>query len=280
MNDWKGRYCVINNKVTDTINLTNLILPSQVFYEVIRVIDGVFLFLEEHIERLNQSFRNANLNLNIDFKEFTNILLKLKFENSLTYGNVKLLLFVNEKSNSIDILAYEIPYYYPSEEEYLNGVKVSLYYSERKDPNIKYINNLFQENCKNEISNKNVFEILLVDQQSFITEGSKSNVFFIENDYLFTPPSNRVLKGITRQHVFLICNRLNYKVLEKNISIKDLHKYDSVFITGTSPKVLPVNSINEYKYNVQNIVLRKVMKEFDLHIHEYVRKIKQSGYSF
>ncbi len=277
MNDWTGRYCVINNKVTETKKLSSLILPPQVFYEVIRVIDDVFLFLEEHLERLSHSLKKFSLN--IDFKYIMNILLKLKFNNSLSVGNVKLLLFFNEKNKNIDIVAYQIPHYYPSAEQYLRGVKVSLYYNERKDPNIKYVNNLFQDNCKNEIISKNVFEVLLVDSNSFITEGSKSNVFFIKDEYLHTPPSNRVLKGITRQQVFKICNTLNYNIIEKNISTKDLNKYTSVFITGTSPKVLPIYSINQYKYNVQNSVLQKIMEEYDLYINKYVTKIRQSGYS-
>lgn len=37
-----------------------------------------------------------------------------------------------------------------------------------------------------------------MDHDNFITEGSKSNVFFIKNNVIYTPPENMVLKGITR----------------------------------------------------------------------------------
>ncbi len=279
MSDWTGRYCVINNNVVETKHLQNIKLPSQVFYEVIRIIDDVFLFLEEHLERLNFSVKNYYKDITIDFKEIRNILLNLKFNNSLSAGNVKILLFYNARDNSIQTVAYQIAHYYPSKEQYLNGVKVALYYSEREKPNIKYINNLLQDNCQNEISSKHVFEVLLVDHNYYITEGSKSNVFFIKNNHLITPPSHRVLKGITRQHLFDICNKLNYKIFENNISTKDLNIYTSVFITGTSPKILPVNSINQYRYDVQNIILQRIMEEYNLQIIEYITKIKHSGYS-
>lgn len=280
MNDGTGAYFIVNNEVKEIKYLSDIKLPSQVFYEVIRLIDGVFLFLEEHLMRLQNSVKSNFNDLYIDFNYITNILLKLKDKNSLSFGNVKLLVYKNVKYNNIEIIAYEIPHYYPSTEQYLKGVKVSLYEIERKQPNIKYVNNLLQEKCKSEIASKNVFEVLLVNQNNHITEGSKSNVFFIENDFIFTPPSSYVLKGITRQHVFYICNKLKYNIIEKDISIKELNRYSSVFITGTSPKILPVNSINQYRYNVQNFILQSIMKEYDLQISEYIDKIRQSGYSY
>jgi branched-chain amino acid aminotransferase len=278
MYDWTGKYFIINNEVREIKYLPQIKIPSQVFYEVIRLMDDIFLFLEEHLVRLNNSVKNCIQNLYVDFKYLTDSLLKLKYNNSLSFGNVKLLIYVNE-NNNIETIAYETPHYYPSEEQYQKGVTISLYHIEREQPNIKYINNLFQKKCKSEIIAKNVFEVLLVDHNDFITEGSKSNVFFIEDNFVLTPPSSRVLKGITRQHVFNICNALNYNIIEKNISIKELNKYTSVFITGTSPKVLPVNSVNQNVYNVQNPILQRIMKEYDLQIIDYITKIKQSGYS-
>ena len=38
-----------------------------------------------------------------------------------------------------------------------------------------------------------------------ITEGSRSNIFFLKDETLVTAPDNAVLNGITRKHILEIC---------------------------------------------------------------------------
>ena len=49
----------------------------------------------------------------------------------------------------------------------------------------------------------------------------------------------------------------------ESVSASDLASFDSAFISGTSPKVMPVASIGEIKYDVNDRILRKLMERYD-----------------
>ncbi len=52
-------------------------------------------------------------------------------------------------------------------------------------------------------------------------------------------PTAAVLPGITRMKVLDVCNSEGIKVNEITLHLADIGSYESVFITGTSRKVLP-----------------------------------------
>lgn len=110
---------------------------------------------------------------------------------------------------------------------------------------------------------ENLYDALLVGEDETITEGSKTNVFFVKKATLYTAPGDMVLKGITRQKVFDLCKQLNYKIIERSISIITLHKYEAAFFSGTSPKILPIRRIANIQYDVTHPVVKTLMTAYD-----------------
>ena len=53
-------------------------------------------------------------------------------------------------------------------------------------------------------SDKMLYEVLLVNRDGVITEGSRSNVFFIKSGEVYTPPTDAVLPGVTRTMIIRI----------------------------------------------------------------------------
>jgi branched-chain amino acid aminotransferase len=282
MKDFTGDFCIIDGRVekTDALNRISLAALS-VCYEVIRVDDGIFLFLEDHLSRLRDSIKNVDINYKIDFKYIIDILLKLKINNNLHSGNIKLLVgFEPGTKKDPLIMAYPALHRYPTEKQYREGIKTSLFTEERERPNIKYIHSSLQEKCRNEITMRGVYEVLLVDHDGTITEGSKSNVFFVKEGILFTPPSNRVLKGITREKIIGICRESGVPLQEENIPVKRLVRFSAAFLTGTSPKVLPVASIDAVSFTVENPLVAKIKARYEELIGTYKVQTHQTGYRF
>jgi len=90
--DFTGRFCVINNRIADAEALKAFSLASSsICYEVIRVVDGIFLFLEDHLNRLEISVNKSNNLYHIDYEYIKETLLKLQINNKLMAGNVRLL---------------------------------------------------------------------------------------------------------------------------------------------------------------------------------------------
>jgi branched-chain amino acid aminotransferase len=280
INDCCGNYCLINDRLAKSDELCKISLnPKGTFYEVIRVVDGVFLYLEDHLLRLVESVNKIKNYYSIDYDSIYNKILKFKINIYLRSGNVKIVInFTNNTAKTPTVLIYQIPHFYPTEKQYNEGVNASLFLLERKNPNIKYINITLQKRFREEIASRQVFEVLLVDHNNFVTEGSKSNLFFMGEQFIYTPPSDRVLRGITREKVIQICNILNYNLIEDNISINNLNIFESAFLTGTSPKVLPISSIDNFSYNYKNTRMKAIIEMYDSFINNYISNRKQNTY--
>jgi len=246
------------------------------FYEVMRVQEGICIFFEDHIYRLGVSLDLAKFSFNIPVSQIKDSIYRLINKNKLVNGNIKIILHIDDCQNSEDLYAYIINHYYPVKEEYMNGVETMLLENVRINPNIKQLYTEKQQVIADFIKNNQIYEALLFDENNFISEGSRSNIFFVKGKSLVTAPDNMVLKGITREKTIKIANTSGTPVKKEALSINELYFADAAFITGTSPKILPVRKINEITLSTQNELMRKLMKEYDNLINAYIlsNKIK------
>jgi branched-chain amino acid aminotransferase len=115
-----------------------------------------------------------------------------------------------------------------------------------------------------------------VNKQGLITEASRSNVFFIKNEKIYTSPVSMVLPGITRKKVLYVCDRLNIKVEMRNISVSELSDFESCFLTGTARKIVPVKRIEGITFDPRNAILNEVSNEFEKLVQEYIKANKHN----
>ena len=259
---------IINEQHVQKFRAKEENLSKTSIYEVIRVIDSKPLFLSEHIERLHKSAKIIGISIWLSDFEIENRIFLLIKKNKNYYGNIKFV-FTSEIENyqiEENFFAYFIQHKYPSDKQYKNGVKTVLLSAERQTPNAKVLNTKIRNLANDLINKKKVYEAILLDNENFITEGSRSNIFFIKEDKVFTSPIRNVLPGITRQKVIKICRKNNIILHEKAVSKTELEKYNSAFITGTSPHILPIKSIDNLRFDVNNKILRKLMDLFDKEI--------------
>jgi len=120
------------------------------------------------------------------------------------------------------------------------------------------------------MSKENVFEVLLVDHEGNITEGSRSNVFFITKNNLITSPDEKVLQGITRKKIIQLCGNNNIPVIKKDIPLGEIVKLEGAFLTGSSPKVLPICAIDKIRFDPCNTLIKNIIGYYDKAIAEYL----------
>jgi branched-chain amino acid aminotransferase len=242
-------------------------------YEVIRIIDGIPLFWEKHLERFEKSAGLANESFNFNLSEITANIAKLASANHLNTGNVKLVFTFNSTNLTIssgELFIFFIPHNYPDDIDYQTGVKLISLIAERPNPNAK-IHHADLRNQANElIANEKVFEVLLVNHDGFVTEGSRSNVFFISKAKVVTPPLNIVLPGITRELLIDLMHDRQIDFEEQMIQLSHLNKFDAAFVTGTSPKVLPIAQIDAFRFNPNHEILKRMMVLYDQLILDYL----------
>lgn len=250
-----------NNKPIDNKEYSEEILNQGLsLYEVCRVFRGKVIFVNDNLLRLDNSIKKSGLNLDIlalHVEEKLNRLIQLE---NIKEGNIKYVLHIT--SSGMDEYVYQIKHTYPTEEAYEQGVVTVTCRAVRENAEVKYINSGLREMTNRIIHEQGIYEVLLVDQDECITEGSRSNVFFIKNDTLFTAPVPYVLPGTSRKRVLQICKDDHIPVVENRVMYNELMSFDAVFLTGTSPLVLPVASIDKYAFNPRHPLLQRVMDHY------------------
>ena len=89
-------------------------------------------------------------------------------------------------------------------------------------------------------------EAIMLNSSGKVAEGSAENIFIIKNGIIKTPPLNAdILNGITRDSLIQLIKVNGIKLVEKNITVKELLKADEVFMTGTAAEVKSVTKINK-----------------------------------
>ena len=264
-----GSYYIYNEKTVPVRDFNGSFLDYPYYiYEVFRIIDGIALFLEDHLQRLEHTCRMAGTCRNFNKKELEKHVYQIIEKNDVVKGNIKIVGIRNQ--DEIRFLIYCKPHQYPSAEQYKKGVDTLLFSGNRRNPNAKMMDAELRRNNQRAIENKKVYETLLVNHEGLVTEGSSSNVFFVRNDEILTPPLEDVLPGVTRKHIMDICYENKIKIREDKIQARSLVVMEAVFISGTSKKVLPVKKIDDLDFCVPHPLVERVGNLFDSRVVAYI----------
>ncbi len=245
---------------------------AKIVYEVIRVKNSTPLFFEYHMERLLNSIKILDFELpqlQTIKEQVKNLLVK----NPIAENNLRISL-IYRNACKFDTLIYFLPSTYPTEIQKREGVEVKLLKANRDNPNAKVENKTLRENADRIIAESGCYEVLLVNNESFITEGSRSNVFFIKDDTFYTAPLSMVLGGITRLVVIEIINKLGLSLVEKTINIDQIDEFDGAFLTGTSPSILPIAKVDDLKFKTNQSTVNLLVTNYNNRIHDDIDKWK------
>ena len=265
----RNDYVLIDGEIRSASEYEALIHSEEAYaYEVIRVIDGRPLFLEEHLERLGRTLDGVEEKYTVDTEELRDGIARLLAANGVRSDNVKMILSGGRICVIINGASY------PTNRMYNDGVRVGILEAERINPQAKISNHSLRAAADRLLTDEGYFEVLLQDRNGCITEGSRSNVFFIKDGEVITSPPEGVLLGITRQRIVRICEANNIPVVMRGIERSELDDFDAAFISGTSPKVLPIREVSSgetvVRYSVSDETLRSLMMLYEKEIEEYL----------
>lgn len=210
-------------------------------YETMRFSNGKTEDLELHFKRLCLSAEILIGRLQFKKVQFANWIKKLVSKNKLKEARIRVTV---SGSKTILIVAEKLKK--ESAKVYKEGVKAVTYQIERVLPEIKITNLAPQMIARNYMKKKNAYEVLLVDRDSYVREGSVTNVFIVKNGILMTP-EKRILKGIIRGRILEIAKKIRIPVKLCDIPVDELMKADEVFITNSIKGVVPVVQVDGHK---------------------------------
>ena len=271
-----GRVVSVNGTLVASQGLAGLSLLSPVedaaVYEVVRVMDGVPLFWEDHLARLSASLASAGLppvEPTALARESAALLAALP----LNVGNLRIV--VTESGRVL----HHRRHFYPPEESYRSGVPVGMLAWDRILPSQKAVRSDYKAAVAEKLAQEGpfgrYFETLLISSSGKVTEGSRTNAFFFDSDTkgLRTAPDGDVLLGVTRRHVLEAMRRAGLTVSYESVYAADVigGRWKALFLTGTSIGVLPVSSVEGTALeSSRNDSIARVRSEFDRIVHEYI----------
>lgn len=225
-------------------------------FETILIYKNKPIFLEEHINRANESLKKLNITTTLlQQKEVENFLEK----NKNNFKEKEVLKIIISENNRIFI---KRSYNY-TDKDYNKGFSLNVSKVLRNETSplsfhktLNYGDNILE---KRKSLNLGYDEPLFLNSKSYISEGATSNIFFVKDEKLYTPKlSCGMLNGIIRQYILK-----NYSVIETNLKIEEIKNFDEAFITNSLLGVMPVSNIEEHKF---------LKKDTTLSIYEKYKK--------
>lgn len=274
MSECYSNYFIMNGELMPSGLFKNSdVYEGDSLYEVIRMMGGAPLFFSDHMERLAYSAEHHGRKMLSTDDGMANDLLLLRKNAGVKEANLKIVFNYKDEGNTY--LLYFIEALYPTPLQYREGVPVILFTAERTNPGVKIINHRLRSEIYHRLITDNAYEAFLVDSEGYITEGSRSNAFFIKGEELYTAPDDKVLGGITRKHILDICRQSSVRVNMESIRADEIAEFDSVFMTGTSPMVLPVNAIGSLAFRTDNHVITMITELYSARVRESITSFRR-----
>jgi D-alanine transaminase len=224
-------------------------------YEVMKWYKGFFYDIESHLTRMKRSLREIRINWPEE-DTFPDFAIELIKRNQLS--DLQALIYLQVTRGAAPRTHFfpdpEVnPTVYAFVKKFLStgilpgsGVKVMLKEDIRWSRcDIKSVALLANTLSFQEAHEKGFNECIFV-RNGLITEGSRSNIFFVIDGTLYThPESEHILSGVTRKNILRIAKDAGITTKEEPLPEKKLGIIHEAFITNTAAEVTPVIAINE-----------------------------------
>ena len=224
-------------------------------FEGIRAYNSRVFHLDEHLERLYQSAKAIMLEVPLRPKEMEAVVLETLRLNNLRDAYIRLVVSRGAGDLGLDprkcpkpcvvVIADDIVLYDP--EVYEKGMSVVTVPTRRVsvdslNPRVKSLNYLNNILAKIEGYLQGYPEVLMLNPEGYVLEGTGDNIFLVKKGRVITPPAYQgILEGITRAVVIdLLKEEMGVEVEFTPITRHDVYIADEVFLTGTAAEVVPV----------------------------------------
>jgi branched-chain amino acid aminotransferase len=228
-------------------------------FEALRTYGGVPFALTEHLERLERSAKRALIDMPVPLETFRAEVMAALAAARNRESYLRLLLTRGRGTAlGLDPSLARAPLRVVIVMElgplpasmYEQGVGVVTFKTQRVADSTpasgaKLSNYMVAVLAMDEVRRAGAEEALVLDAAGRVVEGTTSNVFFVKEGTLVTPPEEAgILMGITREKILLIARRERIPVEEKTFFPKELMGADEAFISSSIREIAPVVSVD------------------------------------
>jgi 4-amino-4-deoxychorismate lyase len=250
---------LVNGKFADTISVADRGFQyGDGLFETIEISQNTPIFLEQHLQRLNQDSQRLflpKLNLDLLHSEISQLC-----QNA---GNAVLKIIITrgaggrgyrqpDQIQPTRILSLHSFPDYPKN-FYTDGI-VARICNTRLGLNptlagIKHLNRLEQVLARAEWNDAAIHEGIMLDFNGRVIEGTMTNLFYAKNNQLFTASLNLCgIKGILRAWTFE-----QIPIVEHDFFIEDLFNADEIFVCNSVMGICGIRQIEQQHFSIGEI---------------------------
>ena len=225
-------------------------------WEGIRLYDGRWAFLDEHIDRLFEAAKAIDLEIGLDRNGVKTALLETQTANSMTTdAHARLMVTRGTKirpfqhpslSQSGPTMVIIVEH---SKPKFERSIKLATVPQIRglpmtQDPKLNSHSKLNCVLACIAAEKAGADEALMLDIHGFVNTTNACNFFIVRKGKVWTSTGDYCMNGITRQKVIDLCYAHNIPVFERNFTLLDTYSADEAFLTGTFGAQTPVGEID------------------------------------
>lgn len=228
-------------------------------WEGIRLHEGIFVFLDEHLDRLFAGAKMTGMELGMTRQELTEALHKTVAANNMHDGVHARLMITRgiKKTPSQDprltispptvVIIAEHKLADPTTAD--AGVRLFTSTVRRGspdylDPRLNCHSKLHEVIALIQAIEAGYDEALMLDIHGFVATCNATNFFVVRKGEVWTSTGQYCMNGITRGKVIQLCRQQGLPVYEKNFSLVDVYDADEAFVTGTFGGLTPVINVD------------------------------------
>ncbi|MCC5996330.1 MAG: D-amino acid aminotransferase [Oceanicaulis sp.] len=225
-------------------------------WEGLRLYNGRWAFLDEHLDRLFEAARAIDLDIGRTREDLEAALEETRAANSMvTDAHARLMVTRGIKTR---------PFQHPSLSRQGPTIAIIMEHSRPKLPRpvrlatVPHLRGLpmTQDPKLNSHSKLNCIlaciaaekagadEALMLDVHGFVNTTNACNFFIVRKGEVWTSTGDYCMNGITRRKVIALCREHAIPVFERNFSLVDCYGADEAFLTGTFGAQTPVGMID------------------------------------
>ncbi|KUJ78060.1 aminotransferase class IV [Ruegeria marisrubri] len=225
-------------------------------WEGLRLYNGRWAFLDEHMDRLFEAAKAIDLDIGMDRQGVIDALTATQQANGMTTdAHARLMVTRGVKMR---------PFQHPSLSRSGPTMVIIMEHSRPNLPRpirlatVPHIRGLpmTQDPKLNSHSKLNCIlaciaaekagadEALMLDVNGFVNTTNACNFFIVRKGEVWTSTGDYCMNGITRQKVIDLCRENGIPVFERNYSLVDTYGADEAFLTGTFGAQTPVGEID------------------------------------
>jgi branched-chain amino acid aminotransferase len=252
-------------------------------FSTIKIVDGVLFAFDRHWARLRKDATLLRVPFPWSPAELESILLQLVEANQDLNATMRVLVNRNKGTmwggpgveTEIDLVAFTAPRNQWGDSARL-GVVPNARHAAGRFSGAKSTSWSMNLVWHEEAHEQGLDEVVLLNERGEVSECTSANIFAVFGDNVVTPPlTSGCLPGITRLLLLNDVKVPGITITEQALTLADLQRADSVFITSSTRDLLPVSAVDGVATGQDQRVYRLLLDAFLAFEKHYAANARQ-----